>query len=121
MSHYSFTLPYPPSVNSYWRRGNGRTYINKKGVEYRAAVRETLVTLGIDINTAARLDVRIIAHMPDKRRRDIDNILKAVLDSLEHGGFMQDDSQIDVLKVTRAGSGVVRGGLLCVKVMEIDQ
>ncbi|EPK6501878.1 RusA family crossover junction endodeoxyribonuclease [Klebsiella aerogenes] len=115
---YEFDLPYPPSVNSYWRRGNGRTYINQKGREYRQAVRELLESKGLDINTAARLNLRIVAYMPDRRRRDIDNILKAVLDSLEHGGLMQDDAQIDVLKVVRGC--VVPGGQLSIRVREIE-
>lgn len=116
---YEFTLPYPPSVNSYWRRGNGVTYINKKGREYRLAVRELLESKGLNINIAARLNLRIVANMPDKRRRDIDNILKAVLDSLEHGGFMENDSQIDILKVVRGC--VVPGGQLSIKVTEIEE
>ena len=116
---YEFTLPYPPSVNSYWRQGRGNTYINKKGREYRQAVRELLVEKSLDINTTARLNIRIVANVPDRRRRDIDNILKAVLDSLEHGGFMENDSQIDVLKVVRGG--VVRGGQLSIRVTEIEQ
>ncbi|ELY4058984.1 RusA family crossover junction endodeoxyribonuclease [Cronobacter sakazakii] len=116
---YEFTLPYPPSVNDYWRRGNGITYINKKGREYRRSVQEILQILKLDINTPARLRLRIIANMPDKRRRDIDNILKAVCDSLEKGGFMQNDSQIDELKVIRGE--VIPGGRLGIKVTEIEE
>ncbi|EKY1998845.1 RusA family crossover junction endodeoxyribonuclease [Cronobacter sakazakii] len=117
--NYEFTLPYPPSVNDYWRGGRGSTYINKKGLEYRRAVAEILHILKLDINTDARLKVRIIANMPDRRRRDIDNILKAVCDSLEKGGFMQNDSQIDELKVVRGE--VIPGGRLGIKITEIEQ
>lgn len=116
---YEFNLPYPPSINSYWRRRGAQYFIAAKGREFRKAVREKLVALGIDNNTEARLNVRIIAYVPDRRRRDIDNILKATLDALEHGGFMKDDSQIDILKVVRGD--VIPGGLLNIKVTEIDR
>ncbi|EOW2370918.1 RusA family crossover junction endodeoxyribonuclease [Cronobacter sakazakii] len=116
---YEFTLPYPPSVNDYWRRGRGITYINKKGLQYRRDVAEILHILKLDINTDARLKLRIIANMPDRRRRDIDNILKAVCDSLEKGGFMQNDSQIDELKVVRGE--VIPGGRLGIKITEVEQ
>ena len=31
-------LPYPPSVNTYWRAVKGRVILSKKGREYRHAV-----------------------------------------------------------------------------------
>jgi len=47
--------------------------------------------------------VTIAAYMPDKRRRDVDNICKAVLDALGAGGLYDDDSQVHDLHVFRAG------------------
>jgi crossover junction endodeoxyribonuclease RusA len=40
------------------------------------------------------------AFPPDRRRRDLDNIQKPVLDALEHAAVYEDDSQIDLL-ITR--------------------
>lgn len=40
------------------------------------------------------LQVWLEAYPPDKRRRDIDNLLKAVFDSLQKSGIILDDSQI---------------------------
>ena len=98
------TLPFPPSVNTYWRnitiRGASRTLISKKGREYR----DQVIGIVADKARAAiaeRLHVAITLHPPDKRRRDVDNYLKAPLDALTHAGVWADDSQIDRLSVTR--------------------
>jgi len=51
---------------------------------------------------AGPLAVFIEVYPPDRRRRDIDNLLKAIIDSLEHGGVFHDDSQIEWLLIERA-------------------
>ena len=40
-----------------------------------------------------------MAFRPDRRRRDLDNLLKALLDSMTHAGVMQDDALIEDLRV----------------------
>ena len=57
-----------------------------------------------------RLIVTIEAYPPDKRKRDLDNILKSLLDALQHAGMYPDDSQIDVLSIARKTTfkGIVR-------------
>jgi crossover junction endodeoxyribonuclease RusA len=46
------------------------------------------------------------AFPPDRRRRDLDNIQKPVLDALQHAGVYEDDSQIDLLVTRRRDLGV---------------
>ena len=48
-----------------------------------------------------RLEVDIEAHPPDRRKRDLDNLLKPVLDVLQDYGMFADDEQIDVLRIRR--------------------
>ena len=104
------TMPWPPSVNNYWRMARGRIYISAKGVAYREAVK--VITQGAGFfNPDTRLDVAIIANPPDRRRRDIDNLLKCTLDSLEHANIFADDSQVDRLAIHR-GEVITGGGLL---------
>ena len=95
-----FALPWPPSVNTYYRNVNGRMLISKRGREYRAEVAAELAVSGAT-QALGRLEVEIQLSMPDKRRRDLDNTLKALLDALQHGGAYEDDSQIDRLTVQR--------------------
>jgi len=47
------------------------------------------------------MSVFITATPPDKRVRDLDNILKSLLDSLVHAGVILDDSLIDDLHIVR--------------------
>jgi len=54
--------------------------------------------------------------MPDKRKRDIDNYLKILLDSLT-GKVWVDDCQIDCIVISR--EEVIKGGRVTLDVREI--
>lgn len=106
-STITLALPYPPSVNTYWRHLSkgplaGRTLISERGRDYRRAVAETILAGWGRLAPDGNLSVTIEARMPDKRKRDLDNIPKAVLDALTHCGFWIDDSLIDDLRVWRS-------------------
>jgi len=92
-------LPWPPSVNTYWRTFKGRMLLSKRGREYRDAVCEQVAEQVVEKFGQSRIEVSIEAYRPDNRRRDLDNILKSVLDSLAHAGVYDDDSQIHRLTV----------------------
>lgn len=103
----TLVLPYPPSVNTYWRHLSkgplaGRTLISERGRAFRKAVEEILLVERIGKAPEGNLAVTIEARMPDKRKRDLDNIPKAVLDALTHCGVWLDDSLIDDLRVWRS-------------------
>ena len=112
------TLPWPPSVNRYWRNVEGRTIISAAGRAYRAAVLSEVLQQGAAQHYTGRLRVRIVAHPPDRRRRDLDNLQKALLDGLEFAGVFDDDGQIDDLRIVRGER--VRGGRVVVEVEEVD-
>lgn len=86
-------LPWPPSVNHYYRRVGHRTIISREGRAYRKEVCAILRSLHV---RTLEGDLRLVidAYPPDKRRRDLDNIQKALWDSLQHGSAYKDDSQI---------------------------
>jgi crossover junction endodeoxyribonuclease RusA len=93
-------LPYPPSVNHYWRRVGARTLISRGGRRYRkggAPARPPDRVAPME----GRLAVRVVVRPPDRRRRDLDNVGKALLDALEHAGAYRDDAQIDRLVLER--------------------
>jgi len=93
------TLPWPPTVNTYWRNFNGRTIISAKGREYRVAVADQVLIQRAAKHVDYAVKVEIKAYRPDRRRRDLDNILKALLDALTHAGVMEDDALIEDLRV----------------------
>jgi crossover junction endodeoxyribonuclease RusA len=109
------TLPWPPSVNHYWRTWRGRMLISRKGRTYRKAVVAILRAARVR-PLAGSLAVHVELYPPDGRRRDADNALKAINDSLQHGGAFHDDSQIVWLLVEKAE--VVPGGKAVVRIAE---
>lgn len=108
-------LPFPPSVNHYWRMWQGRMLISRQGRAYRNAVAAILRAAGVQPMTG-RLAVSIEAFPPDRRKRDCDNLLKALIDSIQHGGAFPDDSQIVWLLIEKAQ--IVPGGKVVVCIVE---
>lgn len=95
------TLPFPPTVNTYYRAINKggfcRNILSAKGREYKAWVNSYLDN---QIPTDQHLMVQIKLYAPDNRKRDIDNYIKALLDSMT-GFIYLDDSQIDIIVICR--------------------
>lgn len=103
-------LPWPPSANHYYRRVGARTLISKPGRLYRQTV-VAMLRPQFPVAMSGRLRVSIDAHPPDRRRRDLDNLQKCLLDALQHAGVYHDDSQIDALAIYRrepSPNGLVR-------------
>lgn len=114
-------LPYPPSVNHYWRRVGPRTLISRQGRAYRrevAAAVERIDRVAEQIPLTGPLSVEVLLYPPDRRRRDLDNTLKGLLDALEHAGVYLDDSLIERLSVEKRD--VVEGGKAVVVIRRRD-
>ena len=116
MTERSLSLPWPPTVNLYWRRAGKVIHISSDGRAYRKLVGQVCL-IGRRPPMLGRLDVEILACPPDRRARDLDNLLKSLLDALEHAGIYESDSQIDDLRIRRGP--VTDGGRVSVQVREI--
>jgi crossover junction endodeoxyribonuclease RusA len=97
---FKLQLPFPPSVNHYWRHVGKRVLISKQGREFRAEVGSLIRRKRIEA-FEGDLIVDIKLTPPDRRRRDIDNSLKALLDAMQFGGVYIDDSQIVRLTIEK--------------------
>lgn len=108
-------LPFPPSANRYWRHAKGRTYISKQALDYRAAV---AASTSRKVPLKGELAVKLSFDYPDKRKRDLDNLCKQVLDAMQHAGVYEDDSQIVQLLLVR-NSIVDRDSAECLVLIEV--
>lgn len=78
-------LPFPPSVNGYWRSPNkgsssGRTLVSERGRAFQAEaiaqVMEQLRRRPKPISTD--ISVAVVFYPPTKARRDLDNFFKHI-------------------------------------------
>lgn len=108
----AFVLPLPPSVNAlYGQAANGAKFLLPEQRQFRSAVIGIVrgVMRGADQIAqplAGRLEVRSTYYFANRRRTDISNREKALLDALERAGAYHDDSQIDrhvIERVIRQG------------------
>ena len=120
-------LPYPPTVNHYWRTvwkpgwPRPRILISKAGRTYRADVQSKLsAQFGAVPYCPGPLKVEIRVQFPDRRKRDLDNLLKGLLDALQQAAVYADDSQIRDLRIYDAGE-IVSGGAVDVTITPLNQ
>lgn len=117
------TLPWPPSVNHYWgQKIAGRfikVYLTDKAKAFKSDVYACVLQSGCSRNLAGRLRVTVYAHVPDKRKRDLDNLNKGLLDALTASGLWLDDEQIDELSIIRCCKAP--GGKIRLRVEEIKR
>ena len=94
-------LPYPPSVNTYWRANGHRRYISPAGVKFTEEV--SLVVKNKKPRTFGdkQVAISVMIHPRSKRKFDLDNTLKAILDALMKAGMYDDDSQIEYIEIAR--------------------
>lgn len=90
-----FDLPWPPSVNRYYRHVGPRVLISREGRKYRMMVVSRLG--GAFKRLKGNVALQAQCYPPDRRRRDLDNLLKSLQDALVAAGLLDDDSQIKLL------------------------
>jgi crossover junction endodeoxyribonuclease RusA len=114
------TLPYPPSVNNYYRAGSkpGSRYLTDRATVYRRTVSLIVGAQRARQGMTERLRMAVVVNPPDRRARDVDNLLKALLDSLQHAGVYESDAQIDDLRIVRGP--VIKGGQVVVDLTAIE-
>ena len=130
-------LPWPPSVNHYYGygvlpKGKGKRpyltpggkltdgyikpFLTDAGRQYRRAV---VQAVGLVSPLVGPVSAEIVARPPDRLRRDLDNLLKCVLDSLQHAAVLRDDTQIRRLSIE--WGRLAKGGAIVVRLTPIPE
>jgi crossover junction endodeoxyribonuclease RusA len=87
----TLTLPYPPSTNGIWVRTK-RGGVGKSN-EYNAWLEHVgwVIAQEKPAKIPGKYRLTIEATRPDKRKRDIDNLIKATSDALQKFSVIEDD------------------------------
>ena len=97
-------LPWPPSVNRIWRSqkaGKRRVYLAPEYASWKKAADILAISLG-QVKHFKRINGGFEAHIILQRRRgDIDNRVKAILDWAQSRELILDDSNCERLLVER--------------------
>lgn len=110
-------LPWPPSANKNWKYGRGQVRLSEKSRSYRQEI-QTLAYTWNPRRIEGRLAAHIIAYPPDRKARDLDNLLKVTLDSLQGADVFENDSHIDLITIRR--DAPIKNGLLRVSLISTE-
>lgn len=97
------SLPWPPTVNHYYTVARNRKILSEAGRAYKKYACECMMIQGVPKlpRDRAPFSLHILARPPDNRRRDLDNILKPLIDSLVDYGAIPDDWMVDDIHIQR--------------------
>ena len=123
MGKLHFKLPWPPSMNTYWRHvvvgRQVRVLLSEQGRTYRDEVHKELALQRVRRGRiASSMRVTLEAFPPDLRARDLDNLPKGILESLKHSGVINDDKHIDELRIVRRH--VAKRGVMLVTIEQLE-
>jgi len=125
-------LPYPPSDNRYYKIARNRRYLSKEGREFREKVRnlnlsestgnvsDAVMSLMLARQVVAfgsPVAIDVLVMPPDRRKRDMLNLCKALGDSLVYAGILLDDSLIHEANFVKGDA--VKGGALVIEIGEM--
>lgn len=101
-SSYAFTFPtVPPSINACYRVGGKRVYKSKQLRAYETEMNEFFDMKGNLPLLEGNLALEVTFRFQSMRKRDLDNCLKPLLDSLE-GRLFANDNQIAVIHAQKS-------------------
>ena len=102
MNKAFWTIPFPPTLNHNIGRRGGRYY---KSGEYKSFLSQVgwlwLKAIPKDWSKDLRYSVAIELVCNTRRRYDVDNRVKPILDALTRAGAWNDDAQVDEIYAVR--------------------
>jgi crossover junction endodeoxyribonuclease RusA len=110
-------LLYPPSINKLWMRIGNRVVKSPRAQKY---VKDSVDFLNYQRLKPILLDrvmVEIDVYPPDKRIRDLDNIMKLIFDVLVKAAIIKDDFHVQKIIIQRCD--IMRGGNIKFRITEM--
>ena len=107
------------SVNKYYRSWQGRVLISKDGREFK---KEIDLLLNNYEKVLGKIKLTLILHFKDKRKRDLDNYNKVLIDCLKNKMFEDDDQiyQLYMEKHIGCGFNKISIGIDSIEVEQIE-
>lgn len=102
-------LPWPPSNNTYYRHVGHRTLLSRKAHAYRKTVLGMLKDRVLPEFTG-EIELYAEFYPPDKRKRDLDNLLKGLQDTLQHADYSAMTLKLFILTLLKKNRTVLMGG-----------
>jgi crossover junction endodeoxyribonuclease RusA len=111
-------LPWPPTINNYYKMTRqGQRYLDKRVRVFRQDVEDCLMVQAANLDTIDEpIFMEVYLYPPDRRKRDLDNYMKGLLDALTEAGLWTDDVLIDQLHIYRGE--VVKLGSVRIEISE---
>lgn len=110
----TLTLPWPPSVNTYWRHVNGKVLLSKAGRAYKAnAMAAIFDDCNGHVETIETKPLVVVVELFNPcgvHTWDVDNRHKAVLDALQKSAVVKNDSQFRAVLLIDRGVDVLGPG-----------
>lgn len=95
----TLTLSLPPSANSIWRSFRGRVVKSYRYCQWLKLNLAELIYIP-QIKIPAEIQITAVTGKGWRTNRDIDNLVKPLMDLLKHSGIIEDDNSRIVKKIT---------------------
>lgn len=103
MAYRILRTPLPTSANRLFVRTRGRTIVSKDYKAFKQLVWcEYVAAYPQERCLRGPVSATIYLRFPDRRKQDIDNRVKGLIDACDDAGMMIDDSQIVEIRVVKA-------------------
>lgn len=112
-------LPFPVSVNAMYRNVRGVGRVKSKRYKAWNAEAHAMNTGTTMHQIEGPFNAEIVVGRPDKRKRDLDNLAKCVLDLAVSWGLVEDDHLLTSLKME--WSDTMKGAVLYLSEAEVPQ
>ena len=110
-------LPLPVSLNAYYKAWRNRVVVSPAGKAYKEEIFKIVFRNCYDIKLKVPLRVEVVVNNRDRRKSDLDNRMKCLLDGLTEACVWEDDSLIDELYIKRGE--IVREGRVFVRIWRL--